>query len=73
LLFESFVFFLSWVVNFAAVSFVVIVWCAYFGWLTTIRTWSLEFIDGSLVWAIGLTVAGICMLAIGIFMERFER
>jgi uncharacterized membrane protein len=73
LIFESFLLFLSWVVNFAALSFIGIVWCAYFGWLTNIRTWSLEFIDGSLPWAIGLTVAGICILAVGIFMARFER
>lgn len=67
---KAFVLFFGWVLRALSIAVIVIAWLAYLGFWTKIGEFSLGFIRGSLPWAIGLTVGGLILLALGIAMSR---
>ena len=70
---QAFVLFFGWVLRVFSIAVIVIAWLAFLGFWTKIGEFSLAFIQGSLSWAIGLTVGGFILLALGIVMSPSSR
>jgi len=66
---KAFVLFFGWALRALSIAVIVIAWLAYLGFWTKIGEFPLAFIRGSLPWAIGLTVGGFILLALGIVMS----
>ena len=70
---DAFDLFLSWIIRALGVFLIIFAWLSYSGWVTSIGNWSLEFIADSLVWAIGISVVGAFILALGVVFGRGNR
>jgi hypothetical protein len=52
-------FLIRWLLKAIGIFLIAVAWLAYFGLWENIGSFSLDFIEGSLAWAIGLTIAGV--------------
>lgn len=65
--------FISLALRALAVLLILVAWLAYLDFWTRIDGFSLAFIKDSLLWASGITVAGLFVLALSFVLERRGR